>query len=186
MRQTCSRGTGAGGYADAVFIRKAFYWWLFPSAVVLPVWLLIGGAAFDQGSGWSFLGLLLLCPFLFVAGLVLGGIVMARRSVRQSRAVSWYDVGLFGAWHLAIIAFGFFPHGVTPWLAVAGVLLFVATFWVSLWQLWRETRRRVQDTFAAYERAAQQRPVGRPAGGARSGAIDGGEYIVVQEHRDGD
>jgi len=28
-----------------VFIRKAFYWWLFPSAVVLPVWLLIGWAA---------------------------------------------------------------------------------------------------------------------------------------------
>ena len=96
-----------------MFIRKAFYWWLFPSAVVLPAWLLVGWAAFSQGSGWSFLGLLVLCPILFIAMLVVGGIVMARRSVREQRAVSWWDVLLFTFWHLSIIGFGFFVPGAT-------------------------------------------------------------------------
>lgn len=169
-----------------MIIRKAFYWWLFPSAVVLPAWLLVGWAAFSEGSGWSFLGLLVLCPILFIAMLVVGGIVMARRSVRQSRAVSWYDVVLFGLWHVAIIAFGFFPHGVSGWLAVAGILLFVALFWVSLWELLTETRARVQETFAAYERAAQPRQVRYPDSRGRGDAIDGGEYIVIEERHDRD
>lgn len=181
-RQTRSRSTGARGYAGAVIIRKAFYWWLFPSAVVLPAWLLVGWAAFSKGSGWSFLGLLLLCPILFVAMLVVDGIVMARRSVRERRAVSWYDVGLFAAWHVAIIAFGFFPPGATGWLAVIGILLFVAIFWVVLWELLTETRARVQQTFDAYQRAAQPREVPKPEGDV----VDGGEYIVIEERRDRD
>lgn len=175
-----SRSTAGPGYAGRVIIRKAFYWWLFPSAVVLPAGLLVGWAAFSQGSGWSFLGLLLLCPILFVAMLVVGGMVMARRSVRESRAVSWYDVGLFGAWHLAIIAFGFFPAGVTGWLAVLGILLFIAIFWVVLWELLTETRARVAMTFEAYQRAAQPRQVPQPPGES----VDGGEYIVIEERRE--
>jgi hypothetical protein len=163
-----------------VFIRKAFYWWLFPSAVVLPAWLLVGWAAFSQGSGWSFLGLLLLCPILFVAMLIVGGVVVARRSVRESRAVSWYDVGLLAAWHIAIVAFGFFPVGVSSWIAVVGILLFVATFWVVVWELLTETRARVRETFEAYERAAQPPQAGR----AGTSAIDGGEFIVLEERRD--
>ncbi len=180
MRETRSRSTGIRYYAGAVIIRKAFYWWLFPSAIVLPAWLLVGWAAFNQGSGWSFLGLLLLCPILFVAMLVVGGIVMARRSVRSTRAVSWYDVGLFAAWHLSIIAFGFFVPGLTGWFAVLGILLFVAIFWVVVWELLRETRTRVQATFDAYQRAAQPRQVPQP----EESAMDAGEYIVIEERQD--
>jgi hypothetical protein len=165
-----------------VIIRKAFYWWLFPSAVVLPAWLLVGWAAFSQGSGWSFLGLLVLCPILFVAMLVVGGIVMARRSVREQCAVSWWDVALFAAWHLSIIGFGFFVPGATGWFAVLGILLFVAVFWVSVWELLRETRERVQRTFEAYQRAAQPRSVPD----APRETIDDGEYIVIEERRDRD
>ncbi|WP_374010835.1 hypothetical protein [Leifsonia sp. LS-T14] len=163
-----------------MIIRKAFYWWLFPAAVVLPVWVLVGWAAFSQGSGWSFLGLLVLCPILFVAMLVVSGIVIARRSVREKRAVSWWDVALFAAWHLTVIGFGFFVPGLTGWFAVAGILLFIATFWVALWQLLTETRARVQQTFAAYERAAQPKVTEYPA----SDPVDAGEYIVIEERRD--
>ncbi|MEV8215150.1 hypothetical protein [Leifsonia sp. NPDC077715] len=164
-----------------MFIRKAFYWWLFPSAVVLPAWLLIGWAAFSQGSGWSFLGLLVLCPILFLAMLVVGGIVMARRSVRERRAVSWWDVLLIALWDLTIVGFGFFIPGATGWFAVLGILLFIATFWVALWELLRETRTRVQATFAAYERAARPQVPSEPAT-----PVDHGEYIVIEERRDRD
>ncbi|MGO4535578.1 hypothetical protein [Leifsonia sp. 2MCAF36] len=163
-----------------MIIRKAFYWWLFPAAVILPAWLLVGWAAFHQGSGWSFLGLLVLCPILFVAMLVVSGIVMARRSVREKRAVSWRDVALFTPWHLAIIGFGFFAAGLTGWFAVAGILLFVATFWVAVWELLAETRARVQKTFAAYERAAQPQATGFTP----RDVVDDGEYIVIEERRD--
>ena len=162
-----------------MILRRAFYWWLFPSAVILPAWLLIGWAIFGSG-GWAFLGLLIACPILFIAMLAVGGIISARKSVRDARAVSWYDVGLLAAWHIAIIAFGFFVTGASSWIAVIGILLGLATFWVSLWELLVETRERVQVTFDAYERAAQPDQVRRPD----PGFVDGGEYIVIEERPD--
>jgi hypothetical protein len=164
-----------------VIIRKAFYWWLFPSAVVLPVWLLIGWAAFHQGSGWTFLGLLVLCPILFVALIAVGGILMARKSVRDARAVSWYDTGLLAGWSASIIAFGFFPAGATGWLAVLGVLFFLALFWVGLWELVAETRARVQLSYAAYQRVANP----AQAEGTRSAPVeDDADVIIIEERRD--
>ncbi|WP_025157462.1 hypothetical protein [Leifsonia aquatica] len=162
-----------------MIIRKAFYWWLFPSAVVLPVWLLIGWAAFSAGSGWSFVGLLILCPVLFLAQLAVAGVTVARRSARDVRAVSWPDVGLLTAWHAAVIAFGFFPAGATGWLAVAAVVFFLGTFWLVLGELVTDMRARVQQTFAAYERAAQAPQVPRP-----EPHYDSVEYIVVEERHD--
>ncbi len=164
-----------------MIIRKAFYWWLFPSAVVLPVWLLIGWAAFHQGSGWTFLGFLVLCPILFVALLAIGGIVMARKSVRDARAVSWYDAGLLAGWSASIIAFGFFPPGLTGWLAVLGVLFFLAMFWVGLWELVTETRDRVQVSYAAYQRAASPEQVGYPRSAP---AEDDADVIIIEERRE--
>ena len=162
-----------------MIIRKAFYWWLFPSAVVLPVWLLIGWAAFSQGSGWSFLGLLILCPILFLAQLAVSGITVARRSARDVRAVSWRDVALLTGWHASVIAFGFFPAGASGWLAVLAVVFFLGTFWLVLWELVTDMRARVQETFAAYERAAQPQQVRRP-----EPPLDSVEYIVVEERHD--
>jgi hypothetical protein len=162
-----------------VIIRKAFYWWLFPSAVVLPVWLLVGWAAFSQGSGWSFLGLLILCPLLFLAQLAVAGIVVARRSARDARAVSWADAGVLTGWHASVIAFGFFPPGATGWLAVLSVVFFLGAFWLALWELVTDMRARVQLTFEAYERAAQPPTVNRP-----DARYDDVEYIVVEERHD--
>ncbi|AGW41142.1 heat shock protein [Leifsonia xyli subsp. cynodontis DSM 46306] len=162
-----------------MFIRKAFYWWLFPSAVVLPAWLLVGWAAFHTGSGWSFLGLLL-CPLLFLALLAIGGVLVARKSVRDVQAVSWYDVGLLAPWNAAIVAFGFFPGAAAGWLAVAGVILFLGLFWLGLWELIAELRGRVRETYAAYERAAQSQQVRRDP---RMSAGDA-EVIVIEERRE--
>ncbi len=161
-----------------MIIRKAFYWWLFPAAVVLPLWLLVGWAVFGSG-GWTFLGLLILCPVVFVALLAVGGLIMARRSVRETRAVSWYDVGLMTAWHASIVAFGCFLPGAGGWFAVLGVVLGLAAFWIALWELVREARLRVRRTFEAYEQAARPRTV---AGAA--GYTDDAEIIVIEEHRD--
>ena len=112
--------------------------------------------------------------------LAVGGIIRARKSVRDGKAVSWYDVGLLAAWHILIIVFGLFIAGVSGWIAVLGILLGLATFWVSLWELLVETRARVQLTFDAYERAAQPDQVWRPD----PGVVDGGEYIVIEERRE--
>lgn len=164
-----------------MIFRKALYWWLFPSAVVLPVWVLIGWAAFNQGSGWSFLGLLVLCPILFVALIAVGGIMMARKSVRDARAVSWLDTGLLAGWSASIIAFGFFPAGATGWLAVLGVLFFLAIFWLGLWELVSEARARVQVSYAAYQRVANPQKPDRP----QSARVeDDADVIIIEERRD--
>ncbi len=164
-----------------MLIRKALYWWLFPAAVILPVWLIVGWAAFSAGSGWTLLGLLILCPVLFVVLLAVGGILVARRSVREARAVSWLDAGLVTAWHAAIIAFGFFPAGASGWIAVLAILLFLAVFWVGLWELVTELRLRVQQTFEAYERIAQ--PPSEP-GRPRADYGEGADVIIVEERRE--
>jgi hypothetical protein len=163
-----------------VIIRRAFYWWLFPSAVVLPAWLLIGWAAFNQESGWSLLGLLILCPALFVAMLVVGGIVVARRGARLRKAVSWPIAGLLAGWHLSLIGFGFFVPGATGWFAVLAILFFLGLFWRALYEVVTETRTRVADTYAAYERAAQPHQVGQP----EEAFVEDAEVIVVQERRE--
>lgn len=162
-----------------MILRKAFYWWLFPSAVILPAWLLVGWAIFGSG-GWTFLGLLIACPILFVAMIAVGGIIYARKSVRDAKAVSWIDVGILAAWQISIIAFGCFIPGAASWIAVLGVLLGLAAFWLSLWQLLTETRTRMKITFDAYERAAQP----DQSRAAQPDLLDGGEYIVIEERRE--
>lgn len=163
-----------------MIIRKAFYWWLFPAAVILPVWLLIGWAVFGSG-GWTLLGLLILCPVIFLSQLAVAGIIVARRSVRESRAVSWYDVAFLTAWHAAIVAFGCFVPGATSFYAVMGIILALVAFWVSLGELVAETRTRVRRTFEAYERVAAGTP---HAGGPNGGYAPDAEIFVVEEHRD--
>ena len=145
-----------------MIIRKAFYWWLFPAAVVLPVWLLSAGPSSARAAAGRFLGLLVLCPILFVAMLTVGGIVWRAGVSGEARRVL---VGRRPPHRVAprIVGFGFFVPGSTGWFAVARILLCIGDFWVSLWELLTETRSRVRQTFAAYERAAHpSRPGIRP------------------------
>ncbi|MDQ1584600.1 MAG: hypothetical protein QOF36_2654 [Microbacteriaceae bacterium] len=159
-----------------MILRRAFYWWQFPAAIVLPLWLLVGWGFFGSG-GWSFLGLLVAAPLLLLAMLAIGGIIYARKDVRESKAVSWTDVGLLAAWQASIIAFGFYGPGAGG-IAVVGVLIGLAVFWLTLRELLAETRRRVKSTLDAYQQAAQPREVRHPGGGADD------RVIVVEERRD--
>lgn len=116
-------------------IRRAFYLWLFPSAFFLPLWVLFGWGFFHEGSGWSFLGLLILCPIIFASCLLIGVLIIIRGGVRRVRAVSWLDAGLISVWNAALIAFGFFPAGATGWLALLCTAAFIAVFCSSVAQL---------------------------------------------------
>jgi hypothetical protein len=54
--------------------------------------------------------------------------------------VSWWDVAAFGVWHALIIATGFFNAAWFAPVLVLAIVAALAVFWVSLTQLWRETR----------------------------------------------
>lgn len=153
-------------------MRRAFYYWQFPAAVILPTWLLIGWAIF-AASGWELLGIILFSGMLTVGMLITSGLVFARKSVRDQRAVSWIDVGLLTVLHGVIIANGFYTAA-TSLLSVLAVVALIALFWSGIIQLVVETRRRVQQAFASYEEQAS-RLTGRP----RPPRSDG-EYIVIE------
>ena len=125
--------------------RRAFFYWQIVAAFLLPSWLLVGRGIIDDGVGWDFVLYLVLCPILCVAMLAVAGLTVARKNVRTPRAVSWQDVAVLGAWHAAIIAYGFVSSSA---LVVVVVLLAVVAFWSAVWQLFAETRTRVQNAFS--------------------------------------
>jgi len=146
-----------------MLLRRAFYYALFGAFIVLPVALLIGRGLVLAGSGWDFALLLLISPILGLIMLVVTGFTVGRKSVRSMRAVSWLDVGVHAAWYLSIIAASVFAH---PAVAAVVVIISVAAFWLSLWQLVTETRRRVKDAWAGLERTvapASEYQRGRPS-----------------------
>lgn len=165
-------------------VRRLFLRWQFLAAVVLPGWLAVGWALFGSG-GWNTLGLIISLPATFLALLVVAFLVNVRPTVREQRAVAWADVGVLGAWHLAIIGAGFYGATAVPF-TVLGIALAVVAFWWAIWQLVRDGARRVQASMAEFERLAAEH-----RGGAQSGAdpkrvapYDLGEVIVVRESRD--
>ncbi len=153
-----------------MIIRRAFYYALFGAAVVLPAWNLVGWAVFGAG-GWALLGVVLGSVALSLAMLALAGLVFARKSVRQARAVSWPDAALQAASYAAAIALGFYSDA-TTYIVVAIILLLVAMFWTTLWELVTETRTRVREAFASFE-------VPPPTGKVDAPRMDG-EYIVIE------
>lgn len=116
-----------------------FYRWMFPAAVVLPLWLLLGWVIFDRG--WSFLWILFVAmPSVFVWQLVLTLLSRSRPTARAERAASWWDVLGFGVWHVLIVVVGCFPPAGFGWYVAGAIVAAVALFWLQLWQLWREAR----------------------------------------------
>jgi len=89
-------------------IRRAFYRLLWVAVFVLPVWVLLARAFFGVPLGLQFVGQLLLVPLLFVGQAVATGILVGRRSVRRSKAVSWSDVGLLTLSWAGQLGLGFF------------------------------------------------------------------------------
>jgi hypothetical protein len=157
-----------------VIIRRAFYSALFGAAVLLPAWNLVGWGVFG-GGGWVLIGVILGSGALALAMLGLAGLVYARKSVRQNRAVSWPDAALLAASYAAVIALGFYS-GATTLLVIAVILVLIATFWTALWELVAETRKRVREAFAAFEVPPPQ-STGRPVDATPR--MDG-EYIVIE------
>jgi hypothetical protein len=157
-----------------MFIRRVLYNWMLPAAAVLPVWLLVGWGVFG-GSGWAFLFLVVAC--LALAGFLaaVAAIMRARRSVRQARAVSWWDAAVLIAWHGSLVGLGFFGPA-TPLFVLLGVVFALVAFWYSLGALFSETRRRVRAALDGYLEQVQ-RAAPRLPNDAR-----GGEVIVVREH----
>ena len=125
--------------------RRAFFYWQIVGAFLLPSWVLVGRGIIDDGVGWDFVLYLVLCPILCAVMLAVAGLTVARKQVRTSRAVSWQDVAVIAVWHAAIIAYGFVSS--SP-LAVVVVLLAAVAFWSAVWQLFAETRTRVQNAFS--------------------------------------
>jgi hypothetical protein len=156
-----------------MLVRKAFFYWQFAAVVVLPVWILVGWTVWSGGD--QFLGVAISAPLLVLALLGVAGITYARKSARTTRTASWLDVGVAGAWHLAVIAAGFFGPA-TGAFAALSVALGIAAFASVAWQLVQETRRRVRRVFETIQRGAV--PYGTPA--VKQAPLDAGEYLVIR------
>jgi hypothetical protein len=123
-----------------MWLRQAFFRWLLPAAVVLPLWIFIGWAIFGQ-SAWGLLWVLLMAmPAVFLGQLVLTLLTRSRPSVRAERALSWWDVAGFTVWHVLTILVGLFLDGGFGWLLTGAIIAAIALFWLQLWQLWNEAR----------------------------------------------
>lgn len=153
-----------------MLLRRAFFYWQTAAALVLPVWLLVGWGIWGSSAG-ELVGVAITAPILVIALLIVVGLTIARRSVRQQRAVSWLDVGVLALWHAMLIGLGFFGPA-SNWFAVFAVVAAIVAFWSAVWQLVRETRRRVQAVFDEIQRAAAPQGAPRPP-------LDAGEFIVL-------
>ncbi|WP_029144321.1 hypothetical protein [Microbacterium luticocti] len=123
-----------------MWVRRGFFAWLLPAAIILPVWLVVGWAIFQAG-GWAFLGVILLAaPGVLVAELIIALLIRARPTVRRQRAVSWWDVLGITVWHGLVVAFGCFIQAAFVPILVCALLAFLALFWGALAQLWNEAR----------------------------------------------
>jgi len=161
-------------------MRRVFYRLLWVAVFALPLWVLLGRAFFGVPLGLQFVGQLLLVPLLFVGQVIATGVVVGRRSVRRSRAVSWPDAGLLTLSWLGQLGLGFFivdgsagSTSASAFTQVAGgassldlsTALFalcavvtiaagVGLFACALWQFAREARARMASSLADLERAA--------------------------------
>ncbi|WP_156891279.1 hypothetical protein [Agromyces subbeticus] len=178
-----------------MLLRRALYRWQMIAVVVLPVWLAVGWAVFGAG-GWGTLGLVIVVPVAFVVLGIVALLVGIRPTVRQQRAVSWTDAGVLTAWHLSIIATGFYGASATLF-GVLAILLAIAAFWIAVWQLVTDGANRVKASMAEFERLAAERPQassgsgsgssnGAPAPGARRPPFDDGgdDVIIIHEVRE--
>jgi hypothetical protein len=143
-------------------IRRAFFYWQFIAAAVLPLWLVVGWPIFGAG-GWKILGVFVGAVLLGLALLAVAVLNYARKEVRRKRIVSWADVAMLTVWHALIVFVGFYAD-VAPWVSILVIVVGVAAFWLSGWELYAAARRRVRTVMSQIDELA--RPV-MPAPGIR-------------------
>jgi len=178
-----------------VIIRRAFYHWQFIAAGALPLWLLVGSSIFGSGV-WAVLGIFFGAVLIGLGLLLVALLFYARKEVRETRAVSYADVGVLTLWHALIIAIPFSADA-AGWLSVLVILGGLAVFWFALWELFDSAKRRMRAMVDLVEQTArgQSAPAApghplpyaspktaKPSSGAgRPGTPD---VIVIEEKRD--
>jgi hypothetical protein len=148
-----------------VILRRIFYSWQFIAVVVLPVWLLVGATLFGD-SGWAVVGTFFAALGIGFALLVVSLLIFARAEVRSAKAVSWADAGVLSLWHGLIVAAGV-AAGAAPELTFLVLLVGLAAFWFTLWELLTSARRRMQAMINLVDATAQ----------SYSGPLDAGHLI---------
>ncbi len=158
-----------------MWLRRAFFLWLLPAAVVLPLWLIVGWAVSGAGGGILVWTLFIAAPAVFVTQLIATLLVRARGTVRHGRAVSWWDVAVFGVWHLLIVVLAVTPGAFWP-LLLGAIGAYLGVVWSSLVQLFREARGSIVLSGPAGA-AAFLRDAARPDPRVR----DAADVIVIEE-----
>lgn len=136
-----------------MILRRIFYSWQFVAVVVLPVWLLLGATLFGD-SGWAVVGTFFAAMGIGFALLVVSLLIFARAEVRSAKAVSWADVGVLTLWHGLIVAAGV-AAGDAPELTFLVLIVGLAAFWFTLWELVSAARRRMQAMINLVDATAQ-------------------------------
>ncbi|GEP26686.1 MFS transporter [Cryobacterium levicorallinum] len=178
-----------------MIIRRAFYHWQFIAAGALPLWLLVGSSIFGSGA-WAVLGIFFGAVLIGLGLLLVALLFFARKEVRETRAVSYADVGVLTLWHTLIIAIPFSADA-AGWLSVLVIVGGLAVFWFALWELFDSAKRRMRAMVDLVEQTArgQSAPAApghplphvspkttRPTPGfGRTGTP---EVIVIEEKRD--
>lgn len=162
-----------------MWLRRAFYLWLFPAAFVLPMWLLLGWGVFRAG-GWVFLWVLFIAiPSVFIGQLLMSFLVRARPSVRRDRAVSWLDVAGFAVWHILVILVGCYVETWFPLALTAAIAAAVLLLWSSLRQLRREAATVMSAGFT--QTGFTQTGFDHSGASQSSGFVKPGEVLIVTD-----
>jgi len=124
-----------------MWFRRAILLAAFPAAVILPLWVIVTQGIVAAPSAGQYLGLLVVCPLLFAVMIATAALLRARKSVRTARALSWRDAAILAVGWLALLASGIFPLTA---LVIADVVLVIGAFWLALWELVDESRKRLR------------------------------------------
>ncbi|TFB68133.1 MFS transporter [Cryobacterium glaciale] len=181
-----------------MIIRRAFYHWQFIAAGALPLWLLVGSSIFGSGA-WAVLGIFFGAVLIGLGMLLVALVIFARKEVRETRAVSYADVGVLALWHALIIAIPFSTDA-AGWLSVLVILGGLAVFWFAVWELFDSAKRRMRAMVDLVEQTARGQTMPGPAGpghplpdtsrpnqtrpAATFGRTGTPEVIVIEEKRD--
>lgn len=136
-----------------MIIRRAFYHWQFIAAGALPLWLLVGSSIFGSGA-WAVLGIFFAAVLIGLGLLLVALVFYARKEVRETRAVSYADVGVLALWHTLIVAIPFSADA-AGWLSVLVIVGGLAVFWFAVWELFDAARRRVRAMVDLVEQTAR-------------------------------
>lgn len=156
-----------------MIIRRAFFVWLFPSALILPLWLFAGWILFGEGGGWSLLGTAIAAPIMFVCALIVAALLSVRPDVRTERALSWKDVLFLSLWNMSVILGVFVPARQTFTLFLVSGLLFIALIGHCLKEIFFQARVVHVQGGAQTSRPGAQRNLSSDSNDA--------QVIVIQE-----